>query len=77
MILERQTTPARERIHQAIITGAERFRQGEQIGIAIRALMVTAVNHTKGYRHSESAGIKFFPKRRSGGAANQPEVFST
>jgi hypothetical protein len=27
-------------------------------------------------RHSESAGIKFFPKRR-GGTASQGEVFST
>ena len=43
MILERQTAEARERIHQAILSGAERFRVGERIAIAIPAFMVTAV----------------------------------
>jgi SAM-dependent methyltransferase len=43
MILERQTAEARERIHQAILTGAERFRVGERIAIAIPAFMVMAI----------------------------------
>ena len=43
MVLERQTIEARERIHQAILTGAERFRVGERIAIAIPAFMVTGV----------------------------------
>lgn len=43
MILERQTPEARERIHQAILKGAERYRVGERIAIAIPAFMVTVV----------------------------------
>ena len=43
MILERQTVEARERIHQTILSGAERFRVGERIAIAVPAFMVTAV----------------------------------
>jgi SAM-dependent methyltransferase len=43
MILERQTAEARERIHQDILNGAERFCMGERIAIAIPAFMVTAV----------------------------------
>ncbi len=43
MVLQRQTAEARERIHEAILTGAERFHEGERIAIAIPAFMVTAV----------------------------------
>jgi ubiquinone/menaquinone biosynthesis C-methylase UbiE len=43
MVLERQTTEARERIHEAILEGAERYRVGERIAIAIPAFMVTVV----------------------------------
>jgi hypothetical protein len=42
MVLERQTKAARERIHEAILTGAERFRMGAEITIPIPALLVTA-----------------------------------
>ena len=42
MILERQTAEARERIHEAIVEGAERYRAGTEIAIAIPAFMVTA-----------------------------------
>jgi SAM-dependent methyltransferase len=42
MILERQTTEARERIHQAILTGAERYRAGDKLAIPIPALMISA-----------------------------------
>jgi hypothetical protein len=43
MVLERQTAEARERTHQAILTGAERFCESERIAIAIPAFMVTAL----------------------------------
>lgn len=43
MVLERQTPEALERIHEAILSGAERFRAGERLAIAIPALLVTAV----------------------------------
>jgi ubiquinone/menaquinone biosynthesis C-methylase UbiE len=42
MVLERQTTEARKRIHNAILTGAERYRVGAEIAIPIPALLVTA-----------------------------------
>jgi SAM-dependent methyltransferase len=42
MILERQTAEARERIHQAILTAAERYRAGDKLAIPIPALLVTA-----------------------------------
>ena len=47
MVLERQTTEARERIRQAIITGAERFGQSKRIASASPALMVTALSHNR------------------------------
>jgi SAM-dependent methyltransferase len=43
MILERQTAEARERIHPAILQGADRYRVGERIAIAIPALVTTAM----------------------------------
>ena len=43
MILERQTSEARERIHEAVRKSAERFRAGERLMIPSPALMVTAV----------------------------------
>lgn len=43
MVLQRQTAEAREQIHEAILTGTERFREGERIAIAIPAFMVTAL----------------------------------
>jgi hypothetical protein len=43
MVLERQTTEARERIHQAVRESAERFRVGEHLAIASPAFLVTAL----------------------------------
>ena len=43
MILERQTSQARERIHEAVLESAAGFRVGERIAIVSPALMVTAV----------------------------------
>lgn len=43
MVLERQTTEARERIHQAVRESAERFRVGERLEIASPAFLVTAL----------------------------------
>jgi hypothetical protein len=43
MVLERQTPQARERINEAVLKGAERFRVGERLAIASPAFMVTAV----------------------------------
>ena len=42
MVLEQQTADARAQIHEAILTGAERFRVGERLAIAAPALLVTA-----------------------------------
>ena len=43
MILARQTAEAGERFHDAIVKGAERYRDGTEIAIAIPAFMVTAM----------------------------------
>ena len=43
MILERQTSEAPERIHEAVMKSAERFRAGERIAIASPDFQVTAV----------------------------------
>lgn len=42
MVLEAQTPEARERIHEAIITGAEEFRLGSKIEMAFPAMMTIA-----------------------------------
>ena len=42
MVLEAQTPEARERIHEAIITGAEEFRSGSKIEMAFPAMMTIA-----------------------------------
>lgn len=42
MLLEAQTTEARERIHEAILAGAAKYRTAEGIAIAIPAVMATA-----------------------------------
>lgn len=42
MVLEAQTAEARQRIHQAILEGAERYRTAEGIAIPASALMATA-----------------------------------
>jgi len=43
MVLEAQTPEARERIHEAILTGAEELRSGSKIKMAFPATMTTAV----------------------------------
>jgi SAM-dependent methyltransferase len=43
MILEAQAAEARDRIHAAILTSAERYRVGERIEIATPALLVTTI----------------------------------
>lgn len=43
MLLEAQTVETRERIHEAILTGAARYRTADGIAIPISALMATAV----------------------------------
>ena len=43
MVLERQTPEARERIHEAIIESAERFRAGESLAIPSPAFLATAI----------------------------------
>jgi hypothetical protein len=43
MILERQTSEARERIHEAVLKSAERFRAGERLAVPSPAFMVTAL----------------------------------
>lgn len=42
MLLEAQMAEARERIHEAILTGATKYRTEEGIAIAIPAVMATA-----------------------------------
>ena len=42
MVLEAQTSEARERIHAAIIAGAEEFRSGSEIKMAFPAMMTIA-----------------------------------
>jgi hypothetical protein len=42
MLLEAQTAEARERIHEAILAGAAKYRTAEGIAIAIPAVMATA-----------------------------------
>jgi SAM-dependent methyltransferase len=43
MVLERQTSEARERIHKAVLESAERFRAGDRLAVPSPAFMVTAV----------------------------------
>ena len=43
MVLERQTSDAREQIHKSVLENAERFRVGERLEIASPAFMVTAI----------------------------------
>ena len=43
MILERQTSDARERIHRAILSDAEHYRQGGEIELKFPAVLATAV----------------------------------
>jgi SAM-dependent methyltransferase len=45
MMLERQTEEARQKIHEAIINGAEKYRRGPESDIAFPALLVTATAH--------------------------------
>lgn len=42
MVLEAQTPEARDRIHEAIIAGAEEFRSGSEIQLAFPAIMTVA-----------------------------------
>jgi SAM-dependent methyltransferase len=48
MVLEAQTAEARERIHEAILTGAAKYRVGDGIAMALPAVMATATKACTG-----------------------------